>query len=326
MAFNLSRYRLTPTVLPHDCYARDWGLFIGKKLPAVLGCNVAGMVHKVGSGVASFNVGDRVFGISAFEAPISDQAGLQEYAILNANAIAKTSDAFSDEQVVTLPVNLVTAWVALFTEHGFAIPSPFSKEANEFDYASTSLVIVGGGTNVAKFAVQLARIAGIGKIVTIAGPANKEQLTSMGATHVIDRHGSPADIAVQVQKITGMDGALSVFDCANMQFEVATTVLHPSKPSRLRTLLPIQGEEVEKLMSQRPHSDAAFILWKDDNLAPDEEVFWTAVPKWLEEKKVLPTEYRVVAGLDKVDEINQALDGYRNGARAGPQTIVKIHS
>jgi NADPH:quinone reductase-like Zn-dependent oxidoreductase len=285
---------------------------------------VAGAVNKVGPGVTSLKVGDRVFGISSLEVPHSDQAGLQEYAILNANAIGKTPETYSDEQVVTLPVNLVTSWLALFTEHGFDIPPPFSKQANEFDYAGTTIVIVGAGTNVAKLAVQLAHIAGIGKIVAIAGSSNRDQLTSFGATHFIDRHDSPADIVAQVQKITGMDGATYVYDCANREFGLASAILHPGKPSRLRTLLPMAAEEAEKFKSQRPQSDAAFIHCNNESMAPYIEEFWTSVPKWLEEKKVLPTDHQVVDGLEKVKDINEALDAYRDGARARPQTVVRV--
>jgi hypothetical protein len=59
-------------------------------------------------------------------------------------------------------------------------------------------------------------------------------------------------------------------------------------------------------------------------LAPYTKEFWAHVPKWLEERKILPTEYRVIEGLDKVQEIDETLDMYRDGARAVPQTVVKI--
>jgi NADPH:quinone reductase-like Zn-dependent oxidoreductase len=254
----------------------------------------------------------------------SDQAGLQEYAILNANAIAKTPRGFSDEQVSTLPVNLVTSWIALFTRTGFGIPPPFVKELSSFQPADTSIVIIGGGTNAGKLAVQLAHLAGIGKIIAIAGTSNKDKLTSMGATHVIDRHSTLAYVAKQIQAITGTDGAQYVYNCANGQSDPAIAALSSSKTSRLRSLLPIQGEEAEKLKSQRPLCDVAYFHCTNESLAPYTKEFWAHVPKWLEERKILPTEYRVIEGLDKVQEIDETLDMYRDGARAVPQTVVKI--
>ena len=39
---------------------------------------------------------------------------------------------------------------------------------------------------------------------------------------------------------------------------------------------------------------------------------------------ILPTEYKVVKGLDKVKDINKSLDAYRDSAEVRPQTVVKI--
>ena len=316
---------LTAQVLPHDCYGRDWGLFISEKLPAVLGSNIAGIVDTIGEDVTSCKAGDRVFGISNAEAANSDQAGLQQYAILNADALCKTPEGLTGEHVVTLPTNFVTSAVALFADpEGFGIPAPFPETAERVDNGSVSLVVIGGGTNVGKLAVQLARIAGIGQIIVVAGASNSAHLKSMGATHVIDRRNSPEDIAKQVQSMVGADGASYVYDCANMQFDLAAAILSSSKPSRLRTLLPIEGEEMEKLKALRPKCDAAFISASNAILVSQVQDFWAQVPRWLQKREILPTEYRVVDGLDKVKEIDEALDAYRDGARAGPQTVVRI--
>lgn len=274
--------------------------------------------------MTSCEPGDRVFGLSNLDLPSPDQGGLQNYAILHADAIGKTPTAFSDEQVVTLPTNLITSWIHLFTSRGFGIPPPFAKWADEFDYASMSLVIIGGGTNVGKFAVQLAHMRGIGQIIVIASISNEDNLKSQGATHVIDRHGLLTNIVKRVQQIVDSDGVDYVYDCANTTFELATAILSPSRPSYLRALLPIESEEAEKLKSQRSTCNAAFVDCRNEMLAPHTKDFWTQVPRWLEEGKILPTEYQVVKGLEKVKEIDRALDAYREGARSGPQTIVQI--
>jgi NADPH:quinone reductase len=298
---------------------------VQQKLPAVLGSNIAGIVEAVGEDVTICKAGDEVFGVSYIQAADSDQAGLQQYAVLNADALCKIPEGFYYEQVVTLPTNLVTSAIALFTgPEGFGIPAPFSRDSEHFDYRSISLVIIGGGTNVGKLAVQLARIAGVGRIIVIAGVLNSDQLKSMGATHVINRSNSPKDIAKKVQSITGADGASYVYDCANTQFDLAAALLSSNKPSRLRTLLPIQGEEVEKLKAARPECDAAFIGASNAVLVSQVGGFWAQVPMWLQNGKILPTAYHVVDGLENVKELNEALDAYRDGARAGPQSVVRI--
>lgn len=46
---------------PLDWHMLDSGIFL-QEWPAVFGCDVAGVVHEVGSGVSRFRKGDRVIG------------------------------------------------------------------------------------------------------------------------------------------------------------------------------------------------------------------------------------------------------------------------
>jgi NADPH:quinone reductase-like Zn-dependent oxidoreductase len=63
---------------------------------------------------------------------------LQQYAVLDADAIALTPTVFTDEAVATLPTNLITSYIALFAKEGFALPPPFTVEGKAFDYAFMS--------------------------------------------------------------------------------------------------------------------------------------------------------------------------------------------
>jgi hypothetical protein len=46
------------------------------------------------------------------------------------------------------------------------------------------------------------------------------------------------------------------------------------------------------------------------------------VPKWLKDGKVLPAEYSIIEGLEDVDAINEALDGYADFGRSGGKGVV----
>lgn len=46
---------------PVDWHQQDVGVFV-QRFPAIIGCDVAGEVHEVGSGVSRFKEGDRVIG------------------------------------------------------------------------------------------------------------------------------------------------------------------------------------------------------------------------------------------------------------------------
>ncbi|KAI5362894.1 Putative GroES-like superfamily, alcohol dehydrogenase, NAD(P)-binding domain superfamily [Septoria linicola] len=177
-------------LLPHDAYGRDWGLEFGDRLPAVLGSNIAGTIEQTGASVTGFGAGDVVFGLANIYKPSSDQAGTQEYATLTASAIAKVPTGFTTGQVVTLPVNLFTSFQALFTQkQGFNWPAPWQLR-KDFDPATQTIITIGAGSVIGKYAIQPARLANIGQIIAIAGPTNEAELESLGATHIIDRHDS----------------------------------------------------------------------------------------------------------------------------------------
>nr|POE89924.1 zinc-type alcohol dehydrogenase-like protein [Quercus suber] len=303
-------------------YGRDLGMFFGDKLPYIVGNNIAGVIAQLGPDVTSFAAGERVFGLSNIMASTPDQAGLQQYAILNANAIAKTPKEFSDDQVATLPVNVVTSWVALFTSLGFAWSAPFSTQTKSLDGQSQALVVIAAGSNVGKFAVQLAKLAGVGKIITVAGGANEEQLLQMGATHFFDRHLPPQEIAAKVHNLTGDKGVTHIFDCYSDDFSLARTLAIGDHPVDIRTLHPVQESEAAKFQQETPLANFKFMDDISGSLALEGGKFWQHLPDWLREGKILPTTFRVIEGLEKTDEINAALDDYAK-AKAGPQSFTR---
>lgn len=288
----------------------------------MLGSNVAGKVELVGEGVSSFTIGDSVFGMSSFVSAVPDQAGLQEYAVLAADAVAKTPAGFSDNQVATLPVNVVTALMALFGSTGLGFPSPLLREKSTLEHAPHNLIILGAGASNGRFAVQLAALAGICNIIAIAGPDNKDDLLSMGATHVVNRHLEIDCIVQEIHGLVGKQGATHIYHCHGYNYNLDIALLPPGKHSFLQSVHPVDDEEGLKLKTARPLCKATMIECSNEGLAPHVAGFWAALPRWLCQGKVRPASYRVIHGLEKVDEINAALDGYREGR--GPQVVVQI--
>ncbi|KAK4502995.1 hypothetical protein PRZ48_006422 [Zasmidium cellare] len=310
--------KVTATMLlPHDAYGRDMGLFMYDKLPYIPGANVAGVIEQI-QGSSAFKKGDHIFGMSDFETPLPDQQGLQEYAVLNNDDIAKVPEGFSDDQAVSLPVNIITSFLALFdSKYGLGFPSPW-ESGSESSVKDKSLVIVGGGSSTGKLAIQLAKIAGFGQITTIAGLKNEAELMKMGATHVVDRHGTNEGVVSQVHTITGKDVTL-VLDTVNQSFELATSLLSKNKESKLVTFLP--NYQPEALAEQRPKAKGIFVEGGNPRLEPYRQHFWKHVTEWLAAGKILPTSYWTLDGLENVDKINAVLDGYMAGS-GGAQLIV----
>jgi len=99
---------------PHDHKARDDGLFIAEKLPAVLTNDVTGTVVALGPGVDKYKIGDRVLSHPAFDGTYT-QTGLQEYAINDIGAGFKIPDSITDDEAATLPTSM------FFLVHDFKI-------------------------------------------------------------------------------------------------------------------------------------------------------------------------------------------------------------
>jgi len=302
---------------PHDQKARDNGLFIKDALPAVLAMDVVGRVTALGSGVTKYQVGDRVVGHPGF-APNWAQCGLQEYAVLDADYSAKIPEGFSDDDGATLPTNIIAPLVALFDESALGLSPPWADTAQNKD---VTLLVIGGGSSCGKFGVQLAHLAGVGRIVVVGG--DETELTSYGATDLIDRHApSPEDLVERIRAVVG-DDLLHVYDAINptpTQF-IGINALSTAKRGKFARLLPSGGIPDESKIRPKQQGYDLINVFGSSHAKPDIcKPFWDRVPRYLTEKKIKPLQYTIVEeGLD-ADRVNEVLDAYRAGKR-----VTKTH-
>ncbi|KAH7009321.1 putative alcohol dehydrogenase [Macrophomina phaseolina] len=267
--------RVTVTALnPHDQRSRDMGLFVNDNLPAILGNDVAGVVTAVGPHGTKFKPGDRIFTYGAMTADHA-QKGLQQYALADEDFASLVPEGFSAHDVATLP------------------------EARTFDYAGTQVLIVGGGSNCGRFGVQLATLAGIGKIVVVGG--NEEELKRFGATHVLNRHGGHDLVLQRIRDVVG-DDLLFCYDAVNPPDAqlLGINALSHTKKGKLARLLSF-GQP-------------------GGSHVPDKKVgFEVKNVLGLSLGKIVPLKYDVAAGLD-ADKVNDVLDRYRDG-----KPVVQTH-
>lgn len=257
-----------------------------------------------------------------------DQAGLQEYAVLEMTSTAKTPASLSNNHVVTVSVNAVTSFIALFhPESGFGFPAPFagsSFEKGGHNAAAQKVIIIGAGTNVGKIAVQYAKLAHIGTIIGIASESREQELKDDGATDVIDRHLPQSEIVAKTIAIAGgWDSITRVYDCVNWTYELATELLAPNRASIFLALHPINEAAEANIKAKRPRCEPRFVVGTSKGLGAWEEGKWKHLPQWAENGLVLCPEVRILEGLD-AGEVNKALGGYRDG-NDGKQVNVKIH-
>jgi NADPH:quinone reductase-like Zn-dependent oxidoreductase len=156
--------------------------------PLVVGYEVAGHIDAIGSGVTGFTVGDRVLAMTRF-------GGYSDVVVAPPEQCFRFPDALSDSEAAAVPVNYLTAALALYRMAALA--------PNE-----TVLVHnAGGGVGIA--ATQLARLRGA-RVIGTASAMKHDALRTFGVEHAIDyRH---ANVAEEVRKITAGRGVDVVLD------------------------------------------------------------------------------------------------------------------
>ncbi|KAH6622486.1 putative alcohol dehydrogenase [Boeremia exigua] len=291
---------------PHDQYARDFGLFIGDDLPNLLANDVVGVVTALGESANRFKVGDRIFA----QASGKKSRGLQEYAVLDEDYAAKVPEGFSDDEAATLPTNIIAVVIGFFAPSNLAIPAPWTNKTTTED----TILIIGGGSNCGRFAVQLARLSGFTRIVVVGG--REAELKSYGATHVVDRHGGHEVVTKRVRDIVDDDLTLA-FDAVSLPGEqhLAINALSNSRTGKLARLLSLQGSVQEHLVLPKQSEYELKNVMGASPLNPDATVpFWKIVTDWLVQGELQALEYVSVSGLD-VAKVNEVLDGYGSGNR-----------
>ena len=269
---------------------------------------------KAGSKTSVFPIGSQVFSQALFGLANNLLGGLQEYTLIDERYTALVPKNISEADAAIFPINTVTSAFALFTgdgEHGgFGFPFPGTPESKTFDYKSITIVIIGGGTACGKFAIQFARIAGIGRVIVTASLDSEAELRSYGATHVLDRKAS--DLADQIKTFVG-DDLVYLYDTFNRgDHTFGVSLLSTTKKGTLLHLIP--GQVDEKVAAQKKAGFEERQLLGSSTGHPDlAALFWKVFPEWVEKGEVkVIRPYKVIEGLD-ADKVNAALDGHRDG-------------
>ena len=181
----LVRIRAT-SVNPIDTKVRKAKLpMTPSSFPAVLGSDFAGTVEAVGPGVTRFSAMDDVYGFAGgFRGPEGDIAGaLAEYAVVDADLIARKPGNVDFRTAAALPLTATTAWMALFEK---VTIKPMSR-----------VLITGGAGGVGYPAIQLAQAAGAHVVAVTRTAESAEAARSAGARACVDLATTTAQEIVQ---------------------------------------------------------------------------------------------------------------------------------
>ncbi|MGN6407658.1 MAG: NADP-dependent oxidoreductase [Curtobacterium sp.] len=136
-------------------------------LPHVPGYDVSGTVESLGDGVTDLAVGDAVVGFL----PMERDGGAAEYVVAPADALVPAPTSIPLADAAALPSVALTAWQALFDEGRLE--------------AGQRVLIIGAGGVVGKYAIQLAKRAGV-EVIATASPRSAEAVRAAGADQVVD--------------------------------------------------------------------------------------------------------------------------------------------
>jgi NADPH2:quinone reductase len=187
--------------------------------PTVPNHDGAGVVDKLGAGVAGFSVGDRVWVTLAGDGrPASGTA--QEYTVVPAARVFALPEAAGFELGASVGIPAATAHRALtVAEDGPARLHPGAL--------SGRVVLVAGGAGaVGNAAIQLARWAGATVIATVSGDTKATLAAAAGAHDVVNYRDS--DAAARIRKVApdGVDVIVEVAAGANAELDQAVMRPH----------------------------------------------------------------------------------------------------
>jgi NADPH:quinone reductase-like Zn-dependent oxidoreductase len=109
---------------------------------------------------------------------------LREYTIAITSELALKPKTLTWEEAASIPLSAFTAYQALF-EHG-GIEAAFDDVAGKERNSKKSMLVTGAAGGVGSWALQLAKAAGIGRIIAVCGPDKSDAVKLLGATEVIN--------------------------------------------------------------------------------------------------------------------------------------------
>lgn len=150
-----------------DAGMRAGFLPIPIRLPHIPGYDVSGTIDAIGEGVDGLAVGDPVVAFL----PMERDGGAAEYVLAPAVAVVAAPVSIPLADAAALPSVALTAWQALFDDGRLE--------------AGSSVLIVGAGGVVGKYAIRLAKRAGV-RVLATASPRSIDAVRAAGADRIIE--------------------------------------------------------------------------------------------------------------------------------------------
>lgn len=190
-------------------------------LPLIPGCDIAGEIDALGSGVSGLTVGDKAVvapGVSCGHCehclsgwdPLcagygilgeTQHGGCAEYLVIPSRNVLPFPEGLSFSDAAAYPLTFLTAWHMLVARAAVK--------------AGETVLVQAGGSGVGSAAIQIAKLHGARVITTVGRSDKVERARELGADHVINYHEQ--DVVQSVRAITGRDGVHVIIDHVGQQ-------------------------------------------------------------------------------------------------------------
>jgi NADPH2:quinone reductase len=168
---------------PVDTYIRAGTIPMNIPLPFIVGCDLAGVVEKLGPGTKRFKVGDRVW--CSCQGLLGRQGTFAEYAAVDEDLLYATPDGVSDETAAACALVSLTAHLGLVRDAKLQ--------------RGETLFVNGGTGGVGSMVVQMSKAIGA-RVITTAGSDEKVGLCrELGADVAINY--KTEDVPAQIKEV-----------------------------------------------------------------------------------------------------------------------------
>ncbi|KAK9366541.1 chaperonin 10-like protein [Lipomyces kononenkoae] len=290
---------------------KDWKVPVSGERPHNSGDDIAGTIVSVGKSVLEFRRGDRVAALHKIGDP---HGSFAEYAIAYAYTTFHIPDNITFEEAATIPLTSLTAAYGLWDILG--LPTPWRPATEKIP-----LLIYGASTSVGSYAIKLAKLAGIGPVIGVAGASTKVAQQA-GADYVVDYRNND-DIAGSIRAHLKEEQTLlhawdtvseggsyqHVLKAFEPRLGLHRTIqaVGPVAESKLCLILP-EGryDDIDTTKTKFGIAKVASAHGHDSARRDFAYVFYRQITKWLQEGKFSGHPFKVVDG---------GLAGIANGLR-----------
>ncbi len=194
---------------PVDTYIRGGVIQMNIPLPFVVGCDLAGVVEKIGPKAKQFKVGNRVWGSN--QGLLGRQGTFAEFAAVDECWLYPTPNGVTDEAAAACSLVGITAHLGLVRDAKLK--------------AGETLFVNGGTGGVGSMVVQMSKALGA-RVITTAGSDEKaKQCRDLGADAVVNY--KTEDVPARIKQLAPEGVNVWWETLRDPNFEVAVPLLAP---------------------------------------------------------------------------------------------------